>query len=148
VPSPLWRTVRRHAARNGWDALESRTGGEGEAILFARGPERLDVYFGPPLPRVGIPFVSARYRGNPEADPEMLERPRDVLRTLEGPRRALRHATASDVEPGSRIRRLGRELLVSDVHREPQSSAVTLFTKGNRFVLQCDEVVEVLEEPD
>jgi hypothetical protein len=78
----------------------------------------------------------------------MLERPRDVLRTLEGPRRALRHAAASDVEPGSRIRRLGRELLVSDVHRESRSSAVTLFTNGDRFVLPCDEVVEVLEEPD
>jgi hypothetical protein len=148
VPSPLWRTVRRHAARNGWEALESRTGGEGEAILFARGPERLDVHFGPALPRVGIPFVSARYRATPEADPVMLERPRDVLRTLEGARRALRHAAASDVVPGSRIRRLGREVVVSDVRREPRSSAVTLFTNGDRFVLACDEVVEVLEEPD
>ncbi|HEY7137265.1 MAG TPA: hypothetical protein VIB48_19575 [Acidimicrobiia bacterium] len=148
MPSPLWRTVRRHAARNGWEALESRTGAEGEAIVFARGPERLDVYFGPALPRVGIPFVSARYRMAPDADPVLLERPRDVLRTLEGPRRALRHAAASEVEPGCRVRRLGHELVVRGVRREPESSEVWVFTNGGRFVLRWDEVVEVLEERD
>jgi hypothetical protein len=146
VASPLWRTVRRHAARNGWEAVDTRAGGDGAAIAFTRGPERLEVFFGPALPQVGVPFVTARYRPTPETDARSLDRPRDVLRTLEGPRLPLRRAAAKELVAGNRVRRLGRELVIDAVRPEPLSSAVSIFTNRGRFVLHWDEVVDVLEE--
>lgn len=146
MASPLWRTVRWHAARNGWDTADSRAGGEGAAIVFTRGPERLDVFFGPALPRLGIPFVTARYRAAPDDDPRQLDRPRDVLRTLEGPRLALRRACAHELVVGNLVRRLGRELVVEKVRLEPLSSVVSVYSNRGRLVLQWDETVEVLEE--
>lgn len=84
--SPLWRTVRRQADRNGWTGVNTAAGSAGLVLVFERGDERLEVHFGAVIRRRGIPFLAARYRSSHDATLVVVSEAEAVLKILEAPR--------------------------------------------------------------
>ena len=84
-PTPWWRTVQRHADRNGWTRVGSNAGSDGLVIHYERRDEWLELRFGPSRD-VGIPFLVARYRPSRDSTLVTISAPDAVLKILEAPR--------------------------------------------------------------
>jgi hypothetical protein len=84
--SPLWRTIRRQADKNGWTGINTAAGSAGLVLVFERGDERLEVHFGAVVQARGIPFLAARYRSSRDATLIVMSEAGAVLKILEAPR--------------------------------------------------------------